>query len=188
MKYEKIKEQDIVSTFPAVDAVVCNLVLNQVLGLADDPENTPLQRYRTICLLIGSLRDLEHQSKAEALAYLRTNHLYAFEPIDFNTEWRHIARTLTNNKQEGTYKLVDGCKIKAYTFAEFKKLRRKDEILNAKVAISDKVYAQFETLLKDIAQRTKTLMSKKENAKVKPSLVLDHICFEGDIQGVETLI
>ena len=46
----------------------------------------------------------------------------------------------------------------------------------------------MEDEIREIAQRTKTLMCKKENARVKPSLVLDHICFEGDIQGVETLI
>lgn len=188
MKYEEIKEKDIKSTFPAVDAAVCNNILSQAVGLATDPENTPLQRYRSILVLMGSLRDLECQSKAEALDYIRKNHQYAFEPIDFNTEWRHIGRTITNNKQNGTYKLVDGCNVKVFTFADFQKLRRKDEILNTKIAMSDKVYAQFETLLKDIAQRTKTLMCKKENARVKPSLVLEHICFEGDIQGVETLI
>lgn len=178
MKYEKIKEQDIVSTFPAVDAVVCNLVLGQVMGLADAPENTLLQRYRTIVILMAELRSIESQARAEALAYLHKNHKNAFLPVDYETEMQYITKTL--KESTAPYVLVDGCGIRVHTFAEFKKLRHKDSILNTKMAISDRVYAQFKSIMRDIAQRTKMLMSKKENARVRPRVVSEYLAFEGD--------
>lgn len=178
MKYDEIKQKDIKSKFPAVDAAVCNNILSQAYGLVTDPENTLLQRYRTIVILMAELRSIESQARAEALEYLHKNHKNAFLPVDYETEMQYITKTL--KESTAPYVLVDGCGIRVHTFAEFKKLRRKDSILNTKMAMSDRVYAQFKSIMRDIAQRTKMLMSKKENARVRPSVVSEFLAFEGD--------
>ena len=175
MKYDEITEKDIVSKFPAVDAAVCKNILNQAVGLATDPDNTPLQRFHTIVILTHRVLDLFNATRDETVNYLIDGKYIPLNtPVEANTQ-RDV---MFKRHKHATHLEIDGCQFTWMQFANFEKLARKNDKLAAKIKIRTQKEKDLAQLYEDISRDVCKMLAQKEFAKTKPSSVHNQIIFD----------
>ena len=175
MKVENVKQSEIVSKFPAIDAVVVNNIIRQTMDLITDPENTPLQRFHTIVMLTDKILDVFNITRDEAANYLISGkHIPMHTSVEANTQ-----RDLKFERHKDAIHLeVDGCKFSWMQFANMEKLARKNDKLAAKIKIRKQKEKELAQLYEDISRDVCVMLKQKEFAKMKPSSVHNQIIFD----------